>query len=178
MHTPPRVALLTCRELPEPDPDQDLLLSALHDAGMAARMLAWDDADAAQAEVDLCVIRSTWNYFESPEPFLRWVERPASMRNRSARKKAAGKKPASRKTAGKAAASKATARKKTASRTTASKAAARNKSARKKAPVKQAPAKKAPAKKAPAKKAPGKKAPARKAAGKQVRKVRRPARKK
>jgi succinyl-CoA synthetase alpha subunit len=105
-------------------------------------------------------------------------ERPASMRTRSARKKAAGKKPASRKTAGKAAASKATARKKTASRTTASKAAARNKSARKKAPVKQAPAKKAPAKKAPAKKAPGKKAPARKAAGKQVRKVRRPARKK
>jgi succinyl-CoA synthetase alpha subunit len=85
-------------------------------------------------------------------------ERPAAMRARSARKKTARKKTAGRKSAGKKFASRY--------------------SARKKAPVKQAPAKKAPAKKAPARKAPGKKAPARKAAGKQSRKVRRPARKK
>ena len=37
------VALVTCLELPEPDPDEELLLGALRKAGMHAELLAWDD---------------------------------------------------------------------------------------------------------------------------------------
>jgi hypothetical protein len=42
-----RVDLATCRVLPEPDPDQALLLRALAGAGIDARMRAWDGPDPA-----------------------------------------------------------------------------------------------------------------------------------
>ena len=35
------VALLTCRELPEPDPDEEPLLEALSAAGLRAELLPW-----------------------------------------------------------------------------------------------------------------------------------------
>lgn len=73
-----RVAIATCRALPEPDPDEALLLDALRGAGVDARMLAWDDAAAPFASHDLTVVRSTWNYYEDVEAFVAWVERTAS----------------------------------------------------------------------------------------------------
>lgn len=47
--------IATCRSLPEPDPDEELLLAALARHGMRARMAAWHDpaedwARAVQAE--------------------------------------------------------------------------------------------------------------------------------
>ncbi len=70
-----KVAIATCRKLPEPDVDEALLTAALAARGVRARVLAWDDG-AAQAERDeLVVIRSTWNYFEDVEGFLSWVTR-------------------------------------------------------------------------------------------------------
>ena len=44
------VAFATCRVLPEDDRDEALLLEALRDRGIDARMLAWDDEEAAEAE--------------------------------------------------------------------------------------------------------------------------------
>lgn len=70
----PRVALVTCRVLPEPDPDQELMLGALREAGLDARMLAWDDAGADPASFDLCVLRSCWDYHTDPERFRRWID--------------------------------------------------------------------------------------------------------
>ena len=70
-----RVVIATCRVLPEPDPDQAPLLSALNAAGVEARMLAWDDPAAPDpARFDACVLRSTWNYYEDLPGFLRWAE--------------------------------------------------------------------------------------------------------
>lgn len=69
-----RVALITCRVLPEPDFDEDLLLKALAHAGVDAEMLAWDDGGDPGA-YDLCVLRSCWNYFEQPDAFLDWIAR-------------------------------------------------------------------------------------------------------
>ena len=72
------VALVTCRTLPEPDPDQELLLAALRRAGLATELLAWDDPEARAEEFELCVLRSSWNYPLQPEEFLAWIERTAA----------------------------------------------------------------------------------------------------
>lgn len=72
-----RVALVTCRELPEPDPDQEPLLRALAEAGLEAELLAWDDPAAEPQRFDLCVLRSCWNYHHRPATFLAWVQRTA-----------------------------------------------------------------------------------------------------
>jgi hypothetical protein len=72
-----RVDLATCRVLPEPDPDQELLLRALAGAGIDARMRAWDGPDPVEP-ADLCVVRSTWNYYERRDDFLAWAARVAA----------------------------------------------------------------------------------------------------
>jgi len=77
-----RIALVTCRVLPEPDPDQELLLDALTSAGMDAALVAWDDPAADRARCgrfDACILRSTWNYHERPDDFLAWVDRTATV---------------------------------------------------------------------------------------------------
>jgi hypothetical protein len=75
MTAPVRVGLVTCRELPEPDSDQDLLLAALRGSGVEAELVAWDDSTANSiSSFDCCVLRSCWNYHESPGDFLEWVD--------------------------------------------------------------------------------------------------------
>jgi hypothetical protein len=69
-----RVAIASCLEIPEPDPDEALLLAALARAGIEASVLAWDDAAAPFASQDLVVVRSTWNYYRRVDDFLAWIE--------------------------------------------------------------------------------------------------------
>jgi hypothetical protein len=80
MTLPRRVGLASCKRLPEPDPDQELLCAALARAGMEPRVIAWDDEDAsaAIAEQRLVVLRSTWNYFEHLDDFLGWVDQTSA----------------------------------------------------------------------------------------------------
>lgn len=74
-----RIALATCARLPEPDPDDAPLRAALRSAGVDVCALAWDGADDADASAfDACVVRSTWNYHETPDRFLGWVDRTAN----------------------------------------------------------------------------------------------------
>jgi hypothetical protein len=73
------VAFATCRVLPEDDRDEALVLDALRDRGIDARMLAWDDADAPFDEVRLTVLRSTWNYAWHPDAFRAWLRRTAEV---------------------------------------------------------------------------------------------------
>jgi glutathione synthase/RimK-type ligase-like ATP-grasp enzyme len=72
---PLRVA--TCRELPEPDPDAEPLAAALADAGLAARLVAWDDPGADWDAPIPTIVRSTWNYPVDRGAFLRWAARAA-----------------------------------------------------------------------------------------------------
>lgn len=72
-----RVALATCMNLPEPDPDQPLLLDALAARGLTPTMMAWDDPSADWSSVRACVIRSTWNYYRAIDRFMAWAERTA-----------------------------------------------------------------------------------------------------
>ncbi|RMH28401.1 MAG: hypothetical protein D6693_03875 [Planctomycetota bacterium] len=70
-----RVAVLTCRRLPEPDPDHEPLLESLRHAGADACPLAWDDGSADPAAFDVCVLRSTWTYHLDPDRFLAFCAR-------------------------------------------------------------------------------------------------------
>lgn len=73
------VALASCLELPEPDPDAAPLAAALAEAGIAAEVLAWDDPGADWARARLTVLRSTWNYPTDREAFVRWAGRTAQV---------------------------------------------------------------------------------------------------
>jgi len=67
------IALASCAVLPEPDPDEAPLLSALRDRDVKAEILAWDDPSARFDLARLTIIRSTWNYHRTPGRFARWV---------------------------------------------------------------------------------------------------------
>lgn len=70
-----RIALATCRVLPEPDRDEAALLGALAREGAEVRLLPWDgDAPLpSPRELDLVVVRSTWNYAKLLEKFVSWL---------------------------------------------------------------------------------------------------------
>lgn len=69
-----RIALATCLELPEPDPDEPLLVEALQAAGADVAVLAWDDPAADFVSRDLVVLRSTWNYYARIDEFVAWTD--------------------------------------------------------------------------------------------------------
>jgi hypothetical protein len=64
------IALATCRDLPDGDPDDRPLRDAL-----GAAFVAWDDPDADWDAFDTVVVRSTWDYVGRREAFLDWAER-------------------------------------------------------------------------------------------------------
>ena len=68
-----RVALATCAEIPELEPDDRLLLPALADHGIEGVPAVWDDAAVAWDAFDLVVLRSTWDYAERRDEFLAWA---------------------------------------------------------------------------------------------------------
>jgi hypothetical protein len=68
-----RIALATCQVLPEPDLDFQPLSRALTDRGCAVEAVPWDGPDV-WSDFDICVLRSTWNYYLEPDRFLRWVD--------------------------------------------------------------------------------------------------------
>jgi len=68
------VALASCLELPEPDPDAAPLAQALGRAGLRASVMAWDDPAADWSRARLAVLRSTWNYPLDRARFLGWAE--------------------------------------------------------------------------------------------------------
>ena len=73
------VAIVTCVSLPEPDPDQDLLLAALASAGVDAKLVAWDDPNVRWADFQLAVLRSTWNYIQDLPAFLDWIRHTSKL---------------------------------------------------------------------------------------------------
>lgn len=67
------VALASCRELPEPDYDEELLLGALEASGIKVVVQPWDDPGADWSQARMTLLRSTWNYHLDRPRFLRWA---------------------------------------------------------------------------------------------------------
>ncbi len=70
-----RLCIATCRPLPEPDPDEALLLAALGACGVDARVAAWNDPAERWDERVPTLIRSTWDYVHHLDAFLAWIDR-------------------------------------------------------------------------------------------------------
>jgi glutathione synthase/RimK-type ligase-like ATP-grasp enzyme len=69
----PRIALVTCRELPVGDEDAAVLHWACSAAGLDADWRVWDDPAVDWSSYDLVVIRSTWDYPLRRDDFVAWA---------------------------------------------------------------------------------------------------------
>jgi hypothetical protein len=77
----PRVALVTCRGLPDLDPDDRDLVPALAALGIDARPAVWDDPAQDWAAFDQVVLRSTWDYAPRRAEFLDWARHVPRLAN-------------------------------------------------------------------------------------------------
>ncbi len=73
-----RIALATSALHPRLDGDGALLLPALARIGIDSQPAIWDDANVDWSSFDVCVIRSTWDYHNRLEEFLRWSDAVAA----------------------------------------------------------------------------------------------------
>lgn len=69
-----RIALATCRDLPDREVDDRPLELALQRRGADVVQPAWDDESFEWTGVDACLIRTTWDYMERREHFVAWAE--------------------------------------------------------------------------------------------------------
>jgi glutathione synthase/RimK-type ligase-like ATP-grasp enzyme len=78
---PLRVALATCRDLPDLDPDERHTAAALVDRGVVVSTPVWDGPRAlfAPSSCDLVIIRNTWDYTTQLSAFLAFVDDVAAM---------------------------------------------------------------------------------------------------
>ena len=76
-----RVALVTCREVPDLDPDTRLLMAPLEARGAIARAAVWDDPSVDWGSFDLAVVRSCWDYPLRRAEFLAWAHRVPRLAN-------------------------------------------------------------------------------------------------
>ena len=72
------VALVTGARWPEGDPHDAPLPAALLAAGLAHRVVVWDDPAVDWSAFGLALIRSTWDYHLRREPFLAWAGHAAA----------------------------------------------------------------------------------------------------
>ena len=73
----PRIAIATCAEYEELKVDDRLLGEALEARGAEALPVVWDREEPAWEELDLCLVRSTWDYHDSHPEFIAWARRVA-----------------------------------------------------------------------------------------------------
>ncbi|TDC50208.1 hypothetical protein E1212_15940 [Jiangella ureilytica] len=69
----PRVALVTCAELPGLDTDDQLAIEPLRALGVAVETPVWDDPGVDWDRFDLAVLRNPWDYPRRREQFLAWT---------------------------------------------------------------------------------------------------------
>ena len=68
-----RAALVTCRRLPELDPDDHPLRDALARRGHEVTAAVWDDPKVDWKAFDIAILRSPWDYFHRRDDFLAWA---------------------------------------------------------------------------------------------------------
>jgi len=67
-----KLAIITCQKLPKGVTDDQVLLTALNELEIKTETLAWN-ADVQWSKFDACLLRSVWDYHESPKQFSTWL---------------------------------------------------------------------------------------------------------
>ncbi|MEU7972326.1 hypothetical protein AB0B48_09810 [Micromonospora sp. NPDC049089] len=80
----PRVALVTCSDLADLDPDDRLVLAPLAARGVAVQAVVWDDPDVDWSSYDLVVLRSPWDYALRRDEFVSWASTVPTLVNPAA----------------------------------------------------------------------------------------------
>jgi hypothetical protein len=75
------LALPTCAELPDADPDDKVLHAALTAAGLQFELPRWDDESVDWSRYDLTLIRTTWDYAPRRDEYIAWAERVPRLLN-------------------------------------------------------------------------------------------------
>ena len=70
----PHIALATCEELPDLDPDDQPLVELFHKMGIEATPAIWSDPTINWAGFDHIIVRNTWDYTNRLDEFLTWVK--------------------------------------------------------------------------------------------------------
>jgi glutathione synthase/RimK-type ligase-like ATP-grasp enzyme len=70
----PRIALITAAAARNLDEDLAPLVDALGGFDVDASVVEWDDATVDWSRFDIAVLRSTWDYTQRLDEFLRWIE--------------------------------------------------------------------------------------------------------
>lgn len=68
-----RVALVTCAELPDADPDDRKILYPLTRLGIDTDIVVWDDKSVDWSAYQLVIVRSVWDYVKRRDEFLTWA---------------------------------------------------------------------------------------------------------
>ena len=67
-----KLAVATCRSLPDWEVDDVPFYEALRERGVDLELVNWDD-DVRWADYSACLIRTTWDYMERREAFVDWA---------------------------------------------------------------------------------------------------------
>jgi hypothetical protein len=76
-----RVALATCADVADLDPDDRLVVGPLAALGVRAEPVVWDADDADWGGYDLVVLRSTWDYPRRRPQFVAWARAVKALAN-------------------------------------------------------------------------------------------------
>jgi glutathione synthase/RimK-type ligase-like ATP-grasp enzyme len=76
-----RVALVTCAELPDADPDDRKVLYPLTRRGIDTDIVVWDDKAVDWDKYQLVVLRSVWDYVRKRDEFVEWAQRVSRLAN-------------------------------------------------------------------------------------------------
>lgn len=79
-----RVALATCRDLPELDEDSRRLIEPLKSLGVSVAPAIWGEESTRWTNFELVVVRSCWDYVERRSEFLSWARRVPQLANSAA----------------------------------------------------------------------------------------------
>lgn len=67
--------LVTYLGLPNLDPDDELVRLALVSRGHSVQVAVWNDPRVDWSQSGICVVRSTWDYHENLDAFVKWMTR-------------------------------------------------------------------------------------------------------
>ncbi len=68
-----RIGLVTCLNIPEPDPDERIQMEAISAAGGEAVLVPWDDPSVDLSSFDRLILRSCWDYPWRESEFREWL---------------------------------------------------------------------------------------------------------